>query len=249
MRDRPLKIIAERGRMAWQKAAGYNWRALVEADISRFDDVSRQAAAQSHADADDRAGKSSGGGQAGGDHRRLRGRVREPAASAGRVCQPWSSAAPIQDVAALVAQLEVALAEAEAEARGAGADLPAILAGSKSQRRLAIRVGPVRPLCPRYLRLVRHHSGPSRYFSHLSPHFEESEGNAPTAGLRGGGHDGAATEARVCSQRILVSLPVNSHDAPCQFPQSLSVVVMERPWTTMVTRHMVRDSGSLLTSV
>ncbi len=35
-RDRHLKIIAERGRMAWQKAAGYNWRALVEADISRF---------------------------------------------------------------------------------------------------------------------------------------------------------------------------------------------------------------------
>ena len=36
MRDRHLKIIAERGRMAWQKAAGYNWRALVEADISRL---------------------------------------------------------------------------------------------------------------------------------------------------------------------------------------------------------------------
>ena len=36
MRDRHLKIIAERGRMAWQKVAGYNWRALVEADISRF---------------------------------------------------------------------------------------------------------------------------------------------------------------------------------------------------------------------
>ena len=36
MRDRHLKIIAERGRMAWQKAAGYNWRALVEADISCF---------------------------------------------------------------------------------------------------------------------------------------------------------------------------------------------------------------------
>ncbi len=36
MRDRNLKIIAERGRMAWQKAAGYNWRALVEADISRL---------------------------------------------------------------------------------------------------------------------------------------------------------------------------------------------------------------------
>ncbi len=36
MRDRHLQIIAERGRMAWQKASGYNWRALVEADISRF---------------------------------------------------------------------------------------------------------------------------------------------------------------------------------------------------------------------
>ncbi len=36
MRDRHLQIIAERGRMNWQKAAGYNWRALVEADISRF---------------------------------------------------------------------------------------------------------------------------------------------------------------------------------------------------------------------
>ena len=36
MRDCHLQIIAERGRMAWQKACGYNWRALVEADISRF---------------------------------------------------------------------------------------------------------------------------------------------------------------------------------------------------------------------
>ena len=36
MRDRHLQSIAERGRMAWQKVAGYNWRALVEADISRF---------------------------------------------------------------------------------------------------------------------------------------------------------------------------------------------------------------------
>ena len=36
MRDRHLQMIAERGRMAWQKASGYNWRALVEADISRF---------------------------------------------------------------------------------------------------------------------------------------------------------------------------------------------------------------------
>jgi hypothetical protein len=29
-------MIAERGRMGWQRASGYNWRALVEADISRF---------------------------------------------------------------------------------------------------------------------------------------------------------------------------------------------------------------------
>jgi len=36
MRDRHLQIIAEHGRMAWQKASGYHWRALVESDISRF---------------------------------------------------------------------------------------------------------------------------------------------------------------------------------------------------------------------
>ncbi len=36
MRDRHLQIVAGRGRMAWQKASGYPWRALVEADISRF---------------------------------------------------------------------------------------------------------------------------------------------------------------------------------------------------------------------
>ena len=35
-RDRHLQIIAERGRIAWQKASSYNWQALVEADISRF---------------------------------------------------------------------------------------------------------------------------------------------------------------------------------------------------------------------
>ena len=35
-RDRHLQTIAERGRMSWQRASGYNWRALVEADISRF---------------------------------------------------------------------------------------------------------------------------------------------------------------------------------------------------------------------
>jgi hypothetical protein len=27
---------AERGRMGWQRASGYNWRALVEADIGRY---------------------------------------------------------------------------------------------------------------------------------------------------------------------------------------------------------------------
>ena len=36
MRDRHLQTIAERGRMAWPTKAAYNWRALVEADISRF---------------------------------------------------------------------------------------------------------------------------------------------------------------------------------------------------------------------
>ncbi|WP_043343136.1 IS5 family transposase [Belnapia moabensis] len=35
-RDRHLQTIAERGRMGWQRASGYNWRALVEADISRW---------------------------------------------------------------------------------------------------------------------------------------------------------------------------------------------------------------------
>ena len=35
-RDRHLQCIAERGRMGWQKALGYNDRALVEADISRW---------------------------------------------------------------------------------------------------------------------------------------------------------------------------------------------------------------------
>ena len=35
-RDQHLQAITEHGRMAWQKASGYNWRALVEADISRW---------------------------------------------------------------------------------------------------------------------------------------------------------------------------------------------------------------------
>ena len=35
-RDRHLRGIAERGRLGWQKVSGYNWRALVESDISRW---------------------------------------------------------------------------------------------------------------------------------------------------------------------------------------------------------------------
>ncbi len=35
-RDAHLRCIAERGSMGWQKTSGYNWRALVEADISRW---------------------------------------------------------------------------------------------------------------------------------------------------------------------------------------------------------------------
>jgi hypothetical protein len=34
-RDQHLQSIAEHGRMGWQRASGYNWRALVEADVSR----------------------------------------------------------------------------------------------------------------------------------------------------------------------------------------------------------------------
>ena len=35
-RDRHLRIVAERGRMGWQRASGYGWRALVESDIARW---------------------------------------------------------------------------------------------------------------------------------------------------------------------------------------------------------------------
>ena len=35
-RDRHLQTISEHGRRRWQKASGYHWRALVDADISRF---------------------------------------------------------------------------------------------------------------------------------------------------------------------------------------------------------------------
>src|SRR3954451_8291735 len=33
-RDAHLQCLAERGRMGWQRVSGYNWRALVESDIS-----------------------------------------------------------------------------------------------------------------------------------------------------------------------------------------------------------------------
>jgi hypothetical protein len=33
---RARRGIAERGRMGWQRSSGYNWRALVEADVSRW---------------------------------------------------------------------------------------------------------------------------------------------------------------------------------------------------------------------
>jgi hypothetical protein len=35
-RDRHLQVIAECGRMGWQKGSGYNWRALVGSDIARW---------------------------------------------------------------------------------------------------------------------------------------------------------------------------------------------------------------------
>ena len=35
-RDRHLRFIAEHGRMGWQKASGYNRRALAEAAMSRY---------------------------------------------------------------------------------------------------------------------------------------------------------------------------------------------------------------------
>src|SRR3954453_13340373 len=38
-RDRHLQLIAEKGRMGWQKASGYNRRARAEAAISRWKQV------------------------------------------------------------------------------------------------------------------------------------------------------------------------------------------------------------------
>ncbi|MDB5398112.1 MAG: transposase [Rhodopila sp.] len=48
-RDLHLQLFAKRGRMVWQKASGYNWRALVEADISRYKRVIGDAL-RSHTD-------------------------------------------------------------------------------------------------------------------------------------------------------------------------------------------------------
>jgi hypothetical protein len=48
-RDRHLEVIAERGRLGWQKASGYTWRALVEADIARWKRVIGDAL-RSHTD-------------------------------------------------------------------------------------------------------------------------------------------------------------------------------------------------------
>ena len=35
-RDAHILAIAAHGRMGWQRRAGYNWRALVESDVSRW---------------------------------------------------------------------------------------------------------------------------------------------------------------------------------------------------------------------
>ena len=36
-RERHIQLIAEKGRMAWQKATGYGRRSLVEAAIGRYE--------------------------------------------------------------------------------------------------------------------------------------------------------------------------------------------------------------------
>jgi hypothetical protein len=38
-RDRHLQVIAEKGRMGWQRASGYNRRARIEAAMGRFKGV------------------------------------------------------------------------------------------------------------------------------------------------------------------------------------------------------------------
>jgi hypothetical protein len=35
-RDRHIRTIAERGRMAWQRATGYGWRSLAETSVGRY---------------------------------------------------------------------------------------------------------------------------------------------------------------------------------------------------------------------
>ena len=55
-RDRHLQLIAERGRMGWQRVSGYNWRALVEADIGRYKRVIGDPLLADRRAADDRGG-------------------------------------------------------------------------------------------------------------------------------------------------------------------------------------------------
>jgi hypothetical protein len=35
-RDRHIEATVQHGRISWQRASGYNWRALAETDISRW---------------------------------------------------------------------------------------------------------------------------------------------------------------------------------------------------------------------
>ncbi|MBL6459131.1 IS5 family transposase [Belnapia sp. T6] len=44
-RDAHLRCIAKRGRMGWQRASGYGWRALVESDISHWSGSSAKGCA------------------------------------------------------------------------------------------------------------------------------------------------------------------------------------------------------------
>lgn len=47
-RDQHLQCIVQHGRRGWQNASGYNWRALIEADVSRYKRGDRGRAALAH---------------------------------------------------------------------------------------------------------------------------------------------------------------------------------------------------------
>ena len=47
-RDRHLELIAERGRLGWQKATGYNVRAKAEAAVSRYKRGDRRCTPLAH---------------------------------------------------------------------------------------------------------------------------------------------------------------------------------------------------------